>query len=299
MIRVSEEVRAAGLRAVALETSVIAQGLPPPHNLEAAGRCARAVREAGAVPAIIAVLGGEIVVGASDEELVRLADPARKPAKAGSRDLAALCAAGADAGTTVSATCAIAAEAGLRVFATGGIGGVHRRFDPLDPADVSADLLEMSRRPVCVVSAGPKAILDVPATAEALETLGVPVIGYRTSELPAFYTGGSGIVLEHRVENAASMAKLLRAHWDGLHLGTGVLLAVPPPSPLPREEIEAAISALAAARERRLPGKEVTPFLLARVAERTEGRSLQANLLLLENNARVAGEVAVALAAGR
>jgi len=299
MIRVPEEVRAAGLRAVALETSVVAQGLPPPHNLEAARRCARAVREAGAVPAIVAVLGGEIVVGASDEELVRLADPARKPAKAGSRDLAALCAAGADAGTTVSATCAIAAEAGLRVFATGGIGGVHRRFDAAEPADVSADLLEMSRRPVCVVSAGPKAILDVPATAEALETLGVPVIGYRTSELPAFYTGGSGIVLEHRVENAASMAKLLRAHWDGLHLGTGVLLAVPPPSPLPREEIEAAISALAAARERRLPGKEVTPFLLARVAERTEGRSLQANLLLLENNARVAGEVAVALAAGR
>jgi len=299
MIRVSEEVRAAGVRAVALETSVVAQGLPAPHNLEAARRCARAVREAGAVPAIIAVLGGEIIVGASDEELARLGDPARKPAKAGSRDLAALCASGADAGTTVSATCAIAAQAGLRVFATGGIGGVHRRFDPAESVDVSSDLLEMSRQPVCVVSAGPKAILDVPATAEALETLGVPVIGFRTSELPAFYTEGSGVALEHRVESAASMAKLLRAHWEILSLGTGVLLAVPPPSPLPRDEIEAAISAaLAAARERRLPGKEVTPFLLARVAERTEGRSLQANLLLLENNARVAGEVAVALAAG-
>jgi len=282
MIRVSEAVRAAGLRAVALETSVVAQGLPAPHNLEAARRCARAVQDAGAVPAVVAVLGGEIVVGASDEELARLADPARKAAKAGSRDLAALCAAGADAGTTVSATCAIAAQAGLRVFATGGIGGVHRRFDPAEPADVSSDLLEMSRQPVCVVSAGPKAILDVPATAEALETLGVPVIGFRTSELPAFYTEGSGVALEHRVEDAAGMARLLRTHWEVLRLGTGVLLAVPPPSPLPRDEIEAAIAgALAEARERRLPGKEVTPFLLARVAERTGGRSLQANVLLL------------------
>jgi pseudouridine-5'-phosphate glycosidase len=256
------------------------------------------VREAGAVPAFVAVIGGEIVVGASDEDLARLADPSRKPAKAGSRDLAALCASGADAGTTVSATCAIAARAGLRVFATGGIGGVHRRGDPAEPADVSSDLLEMSKRPVCVVSAGPKAILDVPATAEALESLGVPVIGYRTSELPAFYTEGSGVMLEHRVEDAAQMAKLLRAHWDGLGLGTGVLLAVPPPSPLPRAEIEVAISAaLAEARTQRLPGKQVTPFLLARVAQATAGRSLRANLLLLENNARVAAEVAVALAA--
>jgi pseudouridine-5'-phosphate glycosidase len=298
VIRIAEEVRRAGVRAVALETRVVAQGLPPPQNLEIAQRCARAVREAGAVPAAVAVIGGQIVVGASDEDLARLADPARRPGKAGSRDLAALCASGADAGTTVSATCAIAALAGLRVFATGGIGGVHRRSDPAEAADVSSDLLEMSRRAICVVSAGPKAILDVPATAEALETLGVPVIGYRTSELPAFYTEGSGIALEHRVEDAAQMAKLLRVHWEGLGLGTGVLLAVPPPSPLPRAEIEAAISAaLAEARTRRLPGKEVTPFLLARVAEETEGRSLRANMLLLENNARVAAEVAVALAA--
>jgi pseudouridine-5'-phosphate glycosidase len=302
VIRIAEEVGRAGVRAVALETSVVAHGLPPPHNLEAARRCARAVREAGALPAFVAVIGGQIVVGASDEDLARLADPARKPAKAGSRDLAALCASGADAGTTVSATCAIAAQAGLRVFATGGIGGVHRFVWPsptlADVLDISSDLVEMSRRPVCVVSAGPKAILDVPATAEALETLGVPVIGYRTSELPAFYTEGSGIALEHRVEDAAQMAKLLRVHWDGLGFGTGVLLAVPPPAPLPGAEIEAAISAaLAEAHTRRLPGKEVTPFLLSRVAEATEGRSVRANLLLLENNARVAAEVAVALAA--
>jgi pseudouridine-5'-phosphate glycosidase len=297
MIRIAEEVRRAGVRVVALETSVVAQGLPPPHNLEAARSCARAVRAAGAVPAFVAVIAGEIVVGATDEELRRLADPARKPAKAGARDLAALCASGADAGTTVSATCAIAAQAGLRVFATGGIGGVHRRAGPAEPADVSSDLFEMSRRPVCVVSAGPKAILDVPATAEALETLGVPVIGYRTSELPAFYTEGSGVLLEHRVEDAAQMARVLRAHFYDLGLATGVVLAVPPPSALPRKEIEAAISAaLAEARRRHLPGKEVTPFLLARVAEETAGRSVRANMMLLENNARVAGEIALALA---
>jgi pseudouridine-5'-phosphate glycosidase len=281
---------------VALETSVVAQGLPAPHNLEAARRCARAVRAAGAVPAMVAVIGGRIVVGATDEDLARLADPVSKPAKAGSRDLAALCAAGRDAGTTVSATCAIAAQAGIRVFATGGIGGVHRKADANDPPDVSADLVEMSRRAVCVVSAGPKAILDLPATAEVLETLGVPVIGYRTSELPAFFTQGSGIPLEHRVEDAAQMARLLRAHWDDLGFPGGVLLAVPPPSPLPRDVVEQAIvTALADARRRKLPGKEVTPFLLARVAQETAGRSLQANLDLLENNARVAGEVAVAL----
>jgi len=298
VIHVSQEVRAAGLRAVALETSVVAHGLPPPHNLEAARQCANAVREAGAVPALVAVIAGDVVVGATIGELRRLADRTRPAAKAGSRDLAALCASGADAGTTVSATCAIAAQAGLRVFATGGIGGVHRRSDPAEPEDVSSDLLEISRRPVCVVSAGPKAILDVTATAETLETLGIPVIGYRTSELPAFYTKETGIALEHRVEDAAQMAKLLRIHWSELGLLGGVLLAVPPPESFPRKTIEKAIStALADARQRGISGKEMTPFLLARVAEETSGRSLRKNLVLLENNARVAGEVAVALAA--
>jgi pseudouridine-5'-phosphate glycosidase len=281
---------------VALETSVVAQGLPPPHNLEAARRCAEAVRAGGAVPAAVAIVDGRIVVGASDEDLRRLADPARKPAKAGSRDLAALCASGRDAGTTVSATCLIAERAGIRVFATGGIGGVHRRVDPLEPPDVSSDLLEISRRSVCVVCAGPKVILDLPATAEMLETLGVPVWGFGTSELPAFYTDSSGVALEHRFEDAGAIARALRAHWDELGAASGVIVAVPPPSPLPRAEIEAALAAaLRAATRRKLPGKEVTPFLLAALADATGGRTRAANLDLLENNARVAADIARAL----
>src|SRR5438270_13077060 len=235
-IRVSDEVAGALLErrpVVALETSMVAQGRPPPHNLEAARRCARAVRDEGAVPAAIAVIGGRIVVGASDVELERLADPARKPAKAGVRDLAALLAAGRDAGTTVSATCAIAEMAGIRVFATGGIGGVHRRpAGGEEPLDVSSDLLELARRSVCVVCAGPKAILDLPATAEALEALGVPVFGFRTSELPAFYTDSSGIQLEHRFEDPAALARALRIHWHDLRLASGIRVGVPRPSPL-------------------------------------------------------------------
>jgi len=301
MLRVSEEVAAAlreGRAVVALETSVVAQGLPPPANLQAARSCGAAVRAEGAVPAAIAVLGGELVVGASDAQLERLADPSRKAAKAGARDLAALCGAGRDAGTTVSATCAIAERAGIRVFATGGIGGVHRRVDPLDPPDVSADLAEIARRQVCVVCAGPKVILDLAATAEMLETLGVPLWGYRTSQLPAFFTEASGIALEHRFERPAEVAAALRMHWE-LSPG-GAVVAVPPPSPLPRAEIETALAAaLRAAARRKLPGKEVTPFLLAALADATGGRTQQANLELLENNARVAAQIAVALLSAR
>jgi len=302
MIAISEEVRRAieGGTAVALETSVVAQGLPPPHNLDAARRCARAIRDAGAVPAAVAVIGGRIVVGATDAELQRLADPALGAAKAGVRDLAALCAAGRDAGTTVSATCAVAARAGIRVFATGGIGGVHRRGAPTDPLDVSSDLLELSRRQVCVVCAGPKVILDLPATVEALEALGVPVLGFGSSELPAFFTDSSGIRLEHRFDDVASVARALRIHWDELGHGSGVLVCVPPPAPLSRAEVERAISAATGeAARRKLAGKELTPFLLARLAEASGGRTVQSNLELLENNARVAGDVAVALGALR
>src|SRR6267143_1163484 len=218
MIAISDEVRFAIERgtAVALETSVVAQGLPPPQNLESARRCARAVREAGAVPAAVAVIGGRVVVGATDADLLRLSDPQRRPAKAGVRDLAALCAAGADAGTTVSATCAIAAQAGIRVFATGGIGGVHRRAAPGEPPDVSS----------------------------------------------------------------------------------GVIVCVPPPSPLPRAEVERALSAaLGEAAQQRLAGKELTPFLLARLAAASGGRTLQSNLDLLEENARAAAGIALALGA--
>ncbi|HEX9241778.1 MAG TPA: pseudouridine-5'-phosphate glycosidase [Anaeromyxobacter sp.] len=303
-IRSSDEVRAAlaaGGAVVALETSVVAQGLPPPANLEAARRQAAAVRAAGAVPAAIAVIGGEIVVGASEAELARLADPARAPAKAAARDLAPLLAAGRDAGTTVSATAWIAARAGIQVFATGGIGGVHRVLPGEPPAaagDVSADLAELARSRVCVVSSGPKAILDLAATAEALETLGVPAIGWGTDELPAFYCDGSGVPLEHRVDGAAAAARLLRLHWEALGRAEGVLVLVPPPEAIAREVVEAAIAAaLDEARARAVRGKAVTPFLLEAVARATQGRARRANLALLERNAGVAGEIAAALRA--
>lgn len=303
-LRLAEEVRAAlaaGGPVVALETSVVAHGLPPPHNLEAARRCAAAVRAAGAVPAAVAVIAGEVVVGADEAALARLADPGRGAAKAAPRDLAALCAAGRDAGTTVAATAAVAARVGIHVFATGGIGGVHR-LAPGEPAagaaDVSADLAELARAPVCVVSAGPKAILDLAATAEALESLGIPVLGWRTAELPAFYSDGSGIALEHRVEDAAAVTRILRLHWEALGRREGVLLAVPPPEAVAREVVEAAIAAaLEDARGRGIRGKAVTPFLLEAVSRATRGRARAANLALLERNAAVAAEVAVALAA--
>jgi pseudouridine-5'-phosphate glycosidase len=295
------EALAARRPVVALETSVVAHGLPPPHGLEAARRCAAEVRAASAVPAIVAVIGGRLRVGASEAEVARLADPANRPAKAGARDLAALVAAGRDAGTTVSATAAIAARAGIRVFATGGIGGVHRLAAGDAPAaagDVSADLAEIARRRVCVVSSGPKAILDVRATAEALETLGIPVAGFRTAELPAFYTDGSGVALAHRFDAVEDVARWLRIHWDELGAEGGVLLAVPPPEPVPREVVEAAVaSALEEARRRGVFGPAVTPFLLEAVSRATGGRAQAANLALLARNARVAGEVAAALAA--
>jgi pseudouridine-5'-phosphate glycosidase len=299
MIQLADEV-AAALRSrkpvVALESSVVAQGLPPPYNLEAARLCAAAVRTAGATPATIAVIEGDIVIGADETDLQRLT--VGPVSKASARDLAALCAQKRTAGTTVSATCLLAERVGIRVFATGGIGGVHRRLDPQDPRDISADLLEMARRRVCVVCAGPKAILDLAATSELLETLGVPVWGLRTNELPAFFTDGSGIGLEHAFADARAVAQALRHHWDVLESSGGVLVGVPPPSPLPRAEVEEALkAALADAASRKLPGKEVTPFLLSSLARATGGRSRTANVELLENNARAAAAIAVELCA--
>lgn len=305
-IRIADEVRdalACRRPVVALETSVVAHGLPPPRGLEAAARCAAAVRAGGAVPAAVAVVGGTIVVGASEAELARLADGRGRAAKAGARDLAPAVAGGGDAGTTVSATVAVAARVGLRVFATGGIGGVHRVLPGEPPAgagDVSADVAEIARRRVCVVSAGPKAILDVAATAEALESLGVLALGWRTSEMPAFYSEGSGVALEHRVEDAAHAARVLSAHWDALGREGGVLVLVPPPAAIPRESVEQAIvAALDDARARGVRGKAVTPFLLGAVARATQGKALEVNLALLERNAAVAAGIAAALAAHR
>jgi pseudouridylate synthase len=282
---------------VALETSVVAQGLPPPLNLESARRCAAAVRSHRAVPAAVAVIGGKIVVGASDADLQRLADPARKPLKAGARDLPAVCARKLDAGTTVSATCLVAERIGIRICATGGIGGVHRRVDGLQVPDVSSDLVELARRRVCVVCAGPKAILDLPATAELLESLGVPVWGFQTGEMPAFFSDASGVALEHRFEDAADVAAALKTYWDALEAPTGVMLGVPPPSPLPRAEIEKALEeAVREAARRQLPGKEVTPFLLWSLAAATQGRSQTVNLALLEKNSHLAAEISLAMA---
>lgn len=302
VLQIAPEVRdalAIGRAVVALETSVVAHGLPPPANLEAARKCAAAVRAEGAVPAFVALLGGMVSVGASEQDLERLADPAARAAKAGVRDLAPLLHQRRDAGTTTSASVAIAARVGIRVFATGGIGGVHRATPSEDGAlrDVSSDLLEISHQRVCVVAAGPKVVLDVAATAEELEALGVPVVGFGTNELPAFYVAQSGVKLEHRVDDAASAAALLRLQWDVLERPQGVLLCVPPPAPLAADRVEALLaSALADARARRLGGKLVTPFLLQALDRATEGSSREANVALLERNARVAGQVSVALA---
>src|SRR5512138_3133340 len=206
-IHVAEEVRealAAGRPVVALETSVVAHGLPSPLNLDASRRCAAAVRASGAVPAVVGLVEGRIIAGLSEDEVARLGAAGGRAAKAQARDLAPLVVAGRDGGTTVSATVAVAGLLGIRVMATGGIGGVHRIPEGSGgstPLDVSADLDELARQPVCVVSAGPKVILDLPATAEALETRGVPAIGLRTSEMPAFYVDASGVALEHRAED--------------------------------------------------------------------------------------------------
>lgn len=293
------EALAAGAPVVALETSVVAHGLPPPHGLDAADRCARAVREAGAVPAFVAVVGGRVVVGASHAELARLAHPGARPAKAGVRDLAACVARGVDAGTTVSATVAVAARAGIHVFATGGIGGVHRAAAGSGAAwDVSSDLAALARAPVCVVAAGPKAILDVAATAEALESLCVPVLGYGTADLPAFYVAESGVRLEHRLDDVRDVAALLRHHWGALGRTEGVLLCVPPPRPLPRDLVESALAtAMEQARAAGVAGKSLTPFLIAALDRATEGQARAANVELLERDASVAGRLAVALAA--
>jgi len=294
----SAEVRdaiASGRPVVALETSVVAQGLPRPHNLEAALACEQAVRDAGAVPAATAVVDGVLRVGLARSDLERLATETGL-LKLGSRDLCVAVAQKRTGGTTVSATCELAAAAGIRLFATGGIGGVHRGVER--DWDISQDLQALARFPVAVVCAGAKSILDLPKTLEHLEALGVPVVGVGTGEFPAFFSARSGLPLEHRVEGADGAAAVVHARLSRLGQG-GMILAQPPPpdSALPRDLVEAEIHrALKEATQQGVTGKEVTPFLLGRVAALTGGRSLAVNLALLVNNARLAGEVAVALA---
>jgi pseudouridine-5'-phosphate glycosidase len=285
----------AGRAVVALESTLITHGLPHPANLETALAMEAAVREGGAVPATIAVLGGKITVGLTRAEIERLAAaPAGSVRKCSRRDLPIAVARGEDGATTVAGTMIVAHLAGIRVFATGGIGGVHRGA----PFDVSADLLELGRTPVAVVCSGAKSILDLPLTLEVLETQGVPVIGLGTDTLPAFYSRSSGRPIDVRVDSPVEAANIIAAAHR-LAAQHGLLIAVPVPATdeLPSAKVEAAISqATDEAAARGVTGKRVTPFVLGRVAELTGGESRRANVALLVNNARVAGQIAVALA---
>lgn len=290
-LRVSEEVSAAlagGLPVVALESTLIAHGLPWPDNIELSRDVEATVRAGGAVPATIALIAGELCVGLSQAETESVA---RGPfVKVAAADLGPVMAACGNGATTVSATVYAAARAGISVFATGGIGGVHRG----DAWDVSSDLTTLASEPVCVVSAGAKAILDLARTLEYLETLGVPVIGYGTSELPAFYSRRSGLKLPHRVDTPPQAAALLRAHF-ALHPHRGLLLCNPIPeaSALDDGLIETAIgAALHNAEAAHISGKGLTPFLLSAIARETENRSIVANRALVLANAQVAAAVA-------
>jgi pseudouridine-5'-phosphate glycosidase len=290
------EALAAGRPVVALESTLIAHGLPKPLNLDTARAAEAAVRVVGAVPATIAVLDGHIQVGLDAAALDRLAE---EPAveKASLADLGALIAAGGSGATTVAATMFCAHMAGIRVFATGGIGGVHRGAGA--SFDVSADLDALAHVPVAVVCSGAKAILDVGATLEALETRGVPVIGLATDAFPAFWTADSGFPAPRRAATAGEAAAIADAHWR-IGLTSGLLVANPPPAEvaLPPAVMERAVGvALAEAEAAGIAGKRLTPWLLSRIADITEGRSLAANTALITANARAGGEMAVAYAA--
>ena len=286
---------AAGRPVVALESTVIAHGLPYPQNLETARRIEAIVRQRDAVPATIAVLDGRIRVGLGDREIERLAT-GEAVAKVSRRDLAAVVARGGYGATTVAATMICAALAGIRVFATGGIGGVHR--GGADSLDISADLIELARSPLAVVCSGAKAILDLPRTLEVLETQGVPVIGVGTDRFPAFFVRDSGVNLGARVESPEAAAEVMAAHWR-LGLSGGLLLCNPVPqaAALDPTNVDGWIdAALGAAEAAGVTGADVTPFLLDRVSALSAGRSLAANIALLEANAALAAEVAAAYA---
>ena len=280
---------------VALESSLIAQGLPAPHNVETARAAEAAVRAAGAVPATVAIEDGMVVVGAPDDLLDRLADPDRHPAKAASRDIGPLVATRRLAATTVSATMRAAHAAGIRCFATGGIGGVHRGAGI--SWDVSSDIDELAATPVAVICSGAKSILDLPATLELLETRRVPLIGLGTDRLPAFYSADAGLAVPHRAADAAEAARMIAAHLAIAGAG-GLLVVQPAPAAvaIPFEEVEAwIVTALEDAEHEGMHGGAVTPFVLGRVAAASGGRTLRANVALIVNNAAAAARIAVAL----
>jgi pseudouridine-5'-phosphate glycosidase len=287
------EALASGGPVVALETTVVTHGLPRDEGVQAAAELEAVVRAAGAVPATIGVLAGAVRVGMTSGEIAELA--ASGSAKLNPSNLAAYLATGSSGSTTVAATMAMAARVGIEVFATGGVGGVHRGV--AETWDVSADLAALARYPVAVVCAGAKAILDLGKTIEALETQGVPVLGFETDEFPAFYRRSSGMAVDRRCDSVAALARAVRAHWK-LGMTTGVVIGNPIPAEfeMPREVYEQALAAaLADAAARDVRGRAVTPFLLDRVRELTEGRSVFSNRALLRHNAHVAGQLAAEL----
>lgn len=289
------EALANGKPVVALESTIISHGMPYPKNVETALLVEQTIRENGAVPATIAIIGGRLKAGLSHEEIEYLGKSGRNVAKASRRDLAALVAAGKDGATTVTTTMIIAHMAGISVFATGGIGGVHRGAEVT--MDISADLEELASTPVMVVCAGAKSILDLGLTLEYLETKGVPVIGYGTDELPAFYTRQSGFGVDYRADSPEQLAGMFRAHKElGMKGGMLVTNPIPEQYAMDKAVIDAAIDqAMKESREQGIHGKETTPFLLAKVVELTGGDSLESNIKLVLNNATLAAKTAVEL----
>ena len=291
---VAEALRA-GRPVIALESTIISHGMPYPQNVETALLCEKTARECGAEPATVAIIGGRLCAGLTPDQIDYLGRMGTKVAKASRRDIPVLCARGADGATTVAATMIVAALAGIRVFATGGIGGVHRGAEKT--MDISADLQELAHTPVAVVCAGAKAILDLKLTLEYLETMGVPVLGYGTNELPCFYTAHSGLKVDWRMDTPEEIAAAIRAQRDlGFPGGMLITNPIPEEDAMPKDVIDAAIEqALREAEEQGVHGKEITPFLLAKVCEITGGDSLKSNIRLVLNNVRLASRIAAKL----
>ncbi len=277
---------------VALESTVITHGLPHPQNIQLARDMEAAIRGQGATPATIAVIDGKIRVGLTDEELVRLAE-AKSPLKVSHRDFATAIVKKSSGGTTVAGTMLAAHQSGIKVFATGGIGGVHRE----GAFDISTDLRALAEIPMIVVCAGAKAILDLPATLEYLETMGVPVVGYQTDKFPEFYSRDGNLDVSVRLDSPQEIAEFAQAHWSlGLRSAVLVTNPIPVTDAIPKSEMEPMIcQASEEAKEKKIHGQALTPFLLQRISELTDERSLRANLALLLNNARLAAQISKAI----
>ncbi|MCX7695416.1 MAG: pseudouridine-5'-phosphate glycosidase [Caloramator sp.] len=292
---ISQEVKEAlenGKPVVALESTIISHGMPYPQNVETALKVEEIVRQNGAVPATIAIIGGKLKAGLTRDEIEYLGKKGREIVKVSRRDIPYIVAKGTDGATTVASTMIIAALAGIKVFATGGIGGVHRGAQ--ETFDISADLQELANTNVAVVCAGAKSILDLGLTLEYLETFGVPVIGYKTDELPAFYTRRSGFKVDYRLDTPEEIANMLKVKWE-LNLKGGAVIANPIPEEyeMDYDTITKAIEdALKEAEEKGIKGKESTPFLLAKVKDITGGKSLESNIQLVYNNAKLAAQIA-------